>query len=191
MIRAPVLRPPAIRRRSLRRLVAALALPALLAGCSGDDGPFVLTCPQALIVEDASRLALYAPGEGRDLLDLRFQASIDALDWACEFFPDEGRVDVELRTALRVMRGPAAQGAPAVRLPLFVAVADPRGALVARRGFELEIGFPGRAVEVGHLWHSAQRLRYGALSEAADYTVYVGYRLTREQLAAARAAGGP
>lgn len=186
-----MIRLPVIRASVLRRLAAALALPALLAGCAGDDDPFVLTCPQALIVEDASRLAIHAPGAGRDLLDLRFRASIDALDWTCEFFPDEKRVDVELRAALRVLRGPAAQGAPAVRLPVFVAVADPQGDLVARRGFELEIGFPGQAVEVGHLWHSAQRLRYGALSEAADYTIYVGYRLTREQLAAARAAGGP
>ncbi len=189
MIAALCARPAAALRRvagGLRRRALLGALLAL-AGCGGEDGAYVLTCPQALIVADAARLTLYAPGAGRDLLDMRFDASIAALDWTCEFFPGENRVDVELRTALRALRGPAAE-APSVSLPVFVAVADPQGQLLARRVFQLEIGFPGAEVEVGHIWPTRQSLPLGPGRAAADYTLYVGYRLTRDQLAEARAA---
>jgi hypothetical protein len=175
-------------RRLLTRLAAAAALLAGLAGCSSDKAVTVLTCPQVYLVQDASHYADYAPG-GRDLIDVRFDAKITQVQWTCTFMTDQNRVDMEVRFALRALMGPAATSKQA-RFPYFVAVADPSGAILAKQVFGIDLAFPGNSIEIGHVESVFQKIGYASLSTASKYTVYIGFQLTPEQLAAARAKSG-
>ena len=163
----------------------AIASLFVLASCGGDDVEFVLICPQVLIVEDASHITQYVPGEGRDMLDVRFDAEIGSVNWVCEFFVEENRVEVEVRFAMLALRGPAAEGDVA-RFPYFVAVADPHGTVLAKQVFAIDIQFPGNALEIGHLERVFQKLEYAQLSQAEKYTIYIGFQLTPEQIADVR-----
>lgn len=171
------------------RPATLLGLALALASCGGEEEILVLTCPQVLIVEEASDLTLYTPGEGRDMLDVRFGVGIQAVEWVCEFYADENKVDVEVRFGMRALRGPAAEGSVA-RFPYFAAVADPQGNILAKQVFAIDIEFPGNAIEIGHIEAVFQRLRYTSIAEASKYTIYLGFQLTPEQLMDARARNG-
>lgn len=177
-------------RRAVGRALLFWCAASGLAACGGEDEIAVLTCPQVLIVDEASRLTLHAPGEGRDLRDVGFDAGIDAVDWRCEFHTEENRVDVEIRFGVRAMRGPAADG-PAGRFPYFVAVADPLGDVLAKRTFAIEIEFPGNAAEIGHVETIVQKLPYDRIADASKHTIYIGFQLTAEQLGEIRAGESP
>jgi len=162
----------------------------LLSACGGtDDEVVVLTCPQVLIVDETARLTQFAPGEGRDMLDVRFDAKIGTIEWVCEFLSEERRVDVEARFGVLAFRGPAAESSLA-RLPYFVAVANPQGEIMAKQVFAIEVAFPGNALEIGHVETVFQRLHYANIGVAADYTIYIGFQLTPEQLAEVRSGRG-
>ena len=172
-----------------RRLLAAAAALLALGGCGGDEAVTVLTCPQVYVVADASRLIEYAPGDGRDLIDKRFEAEIEQVEWLCSFFTEENRVETEVRFALRAEMGPAAQQRQA-RFPYFVVVTAPSGEVLAKQVFAIDIAFPGNARMIRHIESVFQTLSYGSLAEASRYTVYIGFQLTPEQLAEARAGVG-
>lgn len=165
------------------------AVLVLLAACGSDEQITVLTCPQVYIVQEAARYTEWAPGGGRDLIDIRYDADIVNVEWLCTFLTDKNRVDMEARFAMRVLMGPAAP-ARQVRLPYFVAVADPSGTIVAKQVFGMDIAFPGNALEIAHIESVLQRISYGRIADAARYTVYIGFQLSPEQLAEVRAGTG-
>lgn len=177
---------PLITRRAGWIGAAGLVLSVALAACSSDETAVVLTCPQVLVVDEASRLTLHAPGEGREAQDVRFEAVIGQARWACEFFPEAGRIEVRVSVDMAALRGPAAEG-PVAELPYFVAVAAPDGAILAKRTFAATLEFQEDATEAGHVETVVQRFRYARISEAAAHTIYLGYQLTPEQLEEARA----
>jgi hypothetical protein len=162
----------------------------LLAACSSQEQITVLTCPQVYIVQDASRFVDWAPGEGRDLIDVRYDARIVNVEWLCTFLTDKDRVDMEVRFAMRALMGPSAE-ANRVRLPYFVAVADPSGAIIAKEVFGIDIGFPGNALEIAHIESVLQRITYNHIADAAHFTVYIGFQLSPAQLAEMRAGIDP
>ena len=174
--------------RSMRR--ASLALLAglflLVAGCSSQQSASVLTCPQVFLVQDATHYVDYAPGAGTDLIDVRYDARIINVEWLCTFTTDENRVEMEVRFGMRAMMGPSAQEARG-RFPYFVVVEDPDGNIIAKQVFGIDIGFPGNSIEIGHIESVFQKLTYASLARASEYTVYIGFQLTPEQLARIRA----
>lgn len=177
--------------RYMRQGLLALAagLLALAAGCSSDQPISVLTCPQVYLVQDATHYVEYAPGTGTDLIDMRYDARIISVEWLCNFLPDENRVEMEVRFGMRAMMGPSATESQ-TRFPYFVVVEDPEGNIIAKQVFGIDIGFPGNALEVGHIESVFQKLTYASIARAAEYTVYVGFQLTPEQLALARSGRG-
>lgn len=172
--------------RRLGHLALALALLAGLAGCGGNKTVSVLTCPQVLLVDSARHYAEYAPGKGTDLTDVRFDAKISDVQWQCSFLTKKNQVDMDVRFAVRALMGPAATSKKA-RFPYFVAVADPEGKILAKQVFGINIAFPGNAIEIGHIESVYQKINYTDIAKVSDYTVYIGFQLTHEQLAAARA----
>ena len=175
------------RRLGLGGLLGALLL---LAGCSGDEQITVLTCPQVFIVQDAARSLEWAPGDGRDLIDVRYDAKILNVEWQCTFLTEENRVDMEVRFAMRAFMGTAAESRQG-RFPYFVAVADPSGTVIAKQVFGIDIAFPGNALEVAHIESVLQRISYRQIADAAKYTVYIGFQLDPEQLEEVRAGVAP
>ena len=173
-----------------RRLgVSAFGLAALtvLGACGTEDASLgTVICPQAYMVQDAMRSTDYAPGGGRDLIDVRFNAQIVDIEWACLYEVEQGFVDVDVNFFVRALRGPAAEESQTT-FPYFVAVADPEGVILAKRVFGIDIAFPGNSLEIGHIETVRQRIRYPNLASAASYTIFIGFQLTPEQLREARA----
>jgi hypothetical protein len=177
--------------RHVRQALVALAAGFLLlaAGCSSDEQISVLTCPQVYLVQDATHYVEYAPGPGTDLIDVRYDAQIVSIEWLCNFLTDQNRVEMEVRFGMRAMMGPSATESQ-TRFPYFVVVADPEGNIIAKQVFGIDIGFPGNAIEIGHVESVFQKLTYSSIAWAAEYTVYIGFQLTPEQLALARSGRG-
>ena len=173
-------------RTPWRGLATAAALLLALAGCGGKTEVGVLTCPKVFVVADASRYLDYAPGAGRDMLDLRYDAQIVNVEWLCNFFVEEKRVETEVRFGMRAQKGPAGTESQH-RFPYFVAVADPQGNIIAKQVFGVDIGFLGNATDIGHIESVYHRFNYSSIADAARYTIYIGFQLTQEQLAEVRA----
>jgi hypothetical protein len=167
--------------------VLGLSVLAILGACSSEDESLgTVICPQAYMVKDALRSTDYAPGGGRDLIDIRYNAQIVDIEWACIYQPDEKYVDVEVQFFVRALRGPASDE-PQTTFPYFVAVADPAGDILAKQVFGIDVSFPGNSLEIGHIETVRQRIRFPTLASAASYTIFIGFQLTPEQLAEARA----
>jgi len=177
---------------SIRRLgapILGLSALVMVAACSSDDEALgVVICPQAYMVKDALRSTDYAPGGGRDLIDIRYNAQIVDMEWACIYEPEEKFVDVEVQFLVRALRGPAAEE-PQTTFPFFVVVADPEGEILAKQVFGIDVAFPGNSLEIGHVETVRQRIRFPSISSAASYTIFIGFQLTPEQLSEARAHG--
>lgn len=167
---------------------AALAAALLLWGCGEKAQVGVLTCPQVYVVNDASTLIEYAEGSGRDIIDEMVLARIVNVEWLCTFVTDENRVDMEVRFGMTARLGQAAvnAGVNQMRFPYFVVVADPSGKIVAKQVFGIDTFFPGNMREIAHVESVLQRLGYANIAQAAKFTVYIGFQLTRAQLAESR-----
>ncbi len=169
--------PAEARRIRLRRALAgALALPFLLAACSGDDVP--PPCPEAVRVVDASRLVKFE-GPGRDLTDVRFEAELQSVQLACEH--DDGVVESTLGVTFQVLRGPADRERLAP-LKYFVAIATRDKVVVAREEFDLGIPFKGNRTRVRVFEELTPRIPLKPDESGADYRIYVGFSLTREEM---------
>lgn len=169
--------------------IAALATIILLGACSSENEALgTVICPQAYMVKDATRSTEYAPGSGRDLIDVKYNAQIVDIEWACLYETEQRFVDVEVQFFVRALRGPAAED-PQTTFPYFVVVADPEGTILAKRVFGIDVDFVGNALEIGHIETVRQRIRFPTLAGAASYTIFIGFQLTPEQLAESRARG--
>ena len=161
----------------LRRLSWGCGLAVALAACSGDD-EVVLPCPQLQLLKDTDRVVKFV-GEGRDLTDVEYEAALRAPIMYCEY--DEDVVEATLVVNLVALRGPADDDRVA-QVAYFVAIADPNKAVVAREEFMVEIPFEGNQTQVAVTEEVAPRIPLQPQEVGADYRVYVGLRLTPDEL---------
>src|SRR3546814_6597248 len=96
-------------RSSRRRLPLALAGLAVLAGCAGE--PESRPCPQAVVLNDASRQVKFN-GQGRDLTDVLFEASLSAGRVGCEYVDHVLDVDLPVEGHAAARPGPRHPPAP-------------------------------------------------------------------------------
>lgn len=165
------------RRRPLRS--AALGVAAFLAACSGDDVP-PPPCPPVNAVTDAGRMVAFR-GEGRDLTDVRFEARIADLAMTCDYEPDDEEIEAELRVVFAAERGPA-NTTQRARFRYFVAVATRDQQILAREEFDVTIPLEGNRTRAGVAEVLTPRIPLTEGRTGADYVVFVGLALTRDQL---------
>lgn len=158
------------------RLLLALGGLALLAGCASE--PETRPCPRAVVLNDAARQVKFA-GQGRDLTDVLFEASISAGPLTCEY--DENVLDVDLQVEVVASRGPANSDRLA-NVTYFVAVARTDRTVLARESFGVAIPFPGNRTRVSGLEQIGQVITLPAGQDGGDYLIYVGLELSREEL---------
>ena len=172
-------RPYAVYGRGCRQLaLAGLAL--LLAACASDEGP-KFACPPAVVIDDASRLTRFQ-GTGRDLTDVDFEASIEAPSIACTFDEDDYAVQGDLQIRIVAARGPADDDRTA-RLTYFVAIARASGQrVIAREEFGLSVPFEGNRTRVVALEELSPTIPISSNETGSEYRVYVGFKLTPEEL---------
>ena len=177
----------------MKSLVLAFAAAALLAACSGDDGRFAPPCPNIVIVQELAHLTEFKPGEGRDLTDVVLEGRVTGFDGFCETDLDEGaagEVEVELRVVFTASRGPANTDRKG-SFRYFIALADRDGNTVQKHVFDSAVEFPGNRNRVAPFEELTLKIPLRAGENGADYTAYVGFQLSPEQLDYNRSSRAP
>lgn len=159
-----------------RRLPLAFAAATLLAGCASE--PETRPCPRAVVLNDAARQVKF-DGEGRDLTDVVFEASIGTGQLVCEY--DDNVLDVDLQVEVIASRGPANSDRLA-NITYFVAVSQTDQTVLAREAFDIAIPFPGNRTRVSGLEEIGQVITLPSGRDGGDYVIYVGLELSREEL---------
>lgn len=185
----------AVRQRHFHAcaVVALVAGAAALATSCASDKDKAPACPDVAVVADASTVTRFAPGNGRDLLDVDLQAEIADLLSACK---DKEKRDgnpvakVTVAPVIVVNRGPANQNRTP-RLQYFVSVVDDNQRILQKQIYDLAVTFtenssrvvirdddPPIVVDVPN-----------ASAAARGYQILVGFQLTAEELAYNRSRG--
>jgi hypothetical protein len=162
-------------RFGILALILALAALPLLSACN--SAPPI--CPSVLVVGDARQVTKYRSGPGRDITDVAYEAVIGAGGLECTVRRNE--IVVDLRVEIGAQRGPAAPGA-AGDFGYFVAIADADRNILARQEFTARVEFPPSISRSGVFEELRQRIPIKAGERGDDFTVFVGFTLTEEEI---------
>jgi hypothetical protein len=166
-------------------LLPALALAGLLAACgAGNEEKFAPACPGLALLPDAGDLTRFT-GDGRDVTNLVIRARITKVPASCEADkPDVVRATLHVEADLR--RGPATGATPAP-VGYFVALME-QGRVLREQDFALAPKFaPNDDYASVHGDDIELLLPVSKTKSAAAYQIYVGFRLTPDELAYNRA----
>jgi len=152
-----------------------VALPLLLSACNRPPP----ICPGILVVGDARQVTKYREGPGRDITDVAFEGVIGAGGLECAVQRSE--IVVDLRVEIGAQRGPAA-GGRAGEFEYFVAIADADRNILARERFTTRVEFPPNVSRTGIFEELRQRIPIQAGQTGDDFTIYVGFQLSEEEI---------
>ncbi|MEX1034466.1 MAG: hypothetical protein WDZ54_00810 [Sneathiella sp.] len=141
----------------------------------------LLPCPRVEVLPGAETITIFREGEGRDLVDVRFEGIIVPVSGQCQYVDDDTAVIVELILRIGATKGPAAES-QAEEFPFFVAIAERSGKIIAK-----EIFYSPIEVEEGRRRATAQeelqqRIPLSGLKTGGDYVIIIGFQLTKEQM---------
>jgi len=169
-----------LRMVSVPRGLIALTALALLAGCKAAPDKFAPECPDLKVIRDAADLSR-SRGQGTDVTDRIVDARITGVAGACKD-GSKGAINTPLTVTFQATRGPAAEGRT-VALPYLVTVVR-GGEIIDQQAYTINAAFPPNVDsmsvpgdEVFLVFPASQN------GSAADYTIYVSFRLTPEELA--------
>lgn len=170
--------------RSLPWFLTPVLAAAALAGCGADVGPqFAPTCPSLALLRDAADYSRYEGGH--DLTNLAVQARIAAVPAACTWAGDRKQVRATLQIAFDLTRGPAARSR-LLEAPYFVAVTK-GDTVLDEQDYTLGARLPPNTDRARFTSDKiVLLLPVGQDVSAAAYQIYVGFRLTPEELQANR-----
>lgn len=174
------------RRYRLLRLSAPFFGVATIAACEAAPG-FPPACPSLSLLRDAADLTQYAPGT-HDIRGLIVDGKITAVPGTCAFGSTPDMVRASLTVAFDISRGPLA-GDHTYSLPYFVAVTD-SGRILDEADYTISGTFPPNTYAI-HVTGKPINLMIPITKakSAAAYQIYVGFRLTPDELATNRARG--
>ena len=167
-------------------LFGVLLATLLLAGCSSSSDQFAPACPTMRLLRDAADYSAYRAG-GQDVTDLVLDGRITAAPASCR--PgSKGQVRAKMTVAFTLTRGPAASGRE-TSVPYLVTVVDGER-ILDQKDFVLPVKFPPNTDRVA-LSGEEIELSFPVApdKQASAYTIYVGFRLTPDQLALNRQRG--
>ena len=176
-------------RRPLLLAASRCLLPLLaltIAACSEtpDDAKFAPACPALSLLQDADNLTRFS-GNGHDITEMRVAARITAVPAKC-MRADATHVRAVLSVDADVLRGPAA-GRDAFNVRYFVAVTE-GGHVLQEQDFALPAQFRPNVDQVSVKGEDIELLLpVTRKKSAAAYHVYIGFRLTADELAYNRA----
>lgn len=170
---------------ALRSLVPVLCTLGL-AACAGspERAP---ACPRAAVLNDAATLTRFAPGGGRDPLDIDFDVEIADLASGCQFEKKGKTFDrlvVAIAPVLITTRGPANASRKA-EYGYFVSLIDPDGNIISRQSFPVTVPFSGNQRQL------TQRdddppvtvdIPLTRVEDAVNYEILLGLQLTEDEL---------
>ncbi|NVK20133.1 MAG: hypothetical protein HWE30_15655 [Methylocystaceae bacterium] len=144
-------------------------------------------CPRITVLRNASELTKFKDGPGRDLIDVLFEAKITNVLSACEYDVDydtrAGSIHTQVAPVISALRG-AANGTRSAEMTYFVAMVDQNKKILQKNTFPLKLAFPGNLTqnEVRDEPISLTIVTDGS-KDGSDFEVYVGFQLTREEMA--------
>ncbi len=166
--------------RSWRTVGAALAVAALVAGCSNKPQP---ACPRGVIPEDGASITRFRDGPGRDLTDVLVSGHIQGvLVDDCEY--EKTAVAIHnFQIAITADRGPADRS-KAADFDYWVAVVDPDRKILTRKDFTAHFDFADNLTHVGRVIDDLElRIPLADVMKAPSYQIVVGFQLTPDELA--------
>lgn len=168
--------------RIRRGRAAWLCLPILLHACAGGEiVPVEATCPDMLLVAEASRLAVHAEQDD----PAGHVASIGGLRWSCTFLPESYRVRLTAHLEILVTTTP--RDVPQdVSFPLFVALEDREGRIISKKVVDSAVRIPPGSGEIVYSQAIDQEFGYARMTDVAAHTIYTGFQVSPEDLARSR-----
>lgn len=155
----------------------ACALAVGVAACAGEE-EIPPPCPQLQMLKDTDRLVKFV-GSGRDLTDVEFEAALRAPFLSCEY--DDNVIEAVVIVNMVALRGPADQDRLA-EVAYFVAITNANNREIIREEFTVQIPFEGNQTQIAVTEEVEPRIPLQAEESAADYKIYVGMRLTPDEL---------
>jgi hypothetical protein len=163
-----------VSRRAADARLGAIAVAAVLAGCSGEPDP-APPCPTPAIVD-----GLASANFGRttvttdDPREIAWRGTIIGFDGGCVF----NRSGVLLRYTIDLagVAGPAFDGRT-MTFPYFVAVADPAGTVIAKEVFQVVLPQPQGREAVGARDAIEQTIQGVAPADGRSWRIYLGIDL--------------
>jgi hypothetical protein len=168
----------------LGRCRAAIVVGVLALGACGSSNPEPPPppCPTALLLDGAERTAAYRADAEPRPEELRYLAVLTELSSTCRYYADGTRegVDVDLTFNLIAERGPALAGVE--ELTYFVATVGPARQIRSEHVLRGDLAFAKGEQRTG--WTEELTLRLPSIrpAQAADYTLYVGFKLDDAEL---------
>lgn len=158
-------------------LVAAVALPALLAGCFGKTSAETLTCPSTAATPGLDVAPLFSgPGRTRD--DVVTAARILTVKDSCS--EEKGGIRADVIVTFSIVRG-----SPKIQNPqftYFVAVVDGGSNILNEQRFGLVAHFAGNETFVATTDSITIHLPVKRVAAGADYGIVAGFQLTPDQI---------
>ncbi len=165
------------------RAVAGVVLLASLAACSSLSQQPPQFCPRLGLMEGAGELTRFQ-GSGRDITDITLSGKIDAVPATCSQ-GDDTHVDSELSIKGTYTRGTAAKGRDAV--VTYVVTVLNGDTIIDQRDLPQQISFPA-GVDRASFASPPIKLALPVPAQGKpNYRVFVGFRLTADELAFNRA----
>ena len=159
-------------------LVLAVTLAVTLAACGGGDRGPRLPCPRLFTLADAGRQVKFV-GQGRDLTDVEFEAAIDNPVMACRY--KDGAVESQVTLNIAAARGPADDDRRVrVTYVVIISAKDRQG--LWREEFDVDFEFEGNQTRLVAIEEVEPRIPLAEGKTGADYEIYLGLRLTPEEL---------
>jgi hypothetical protein len=166
-----------------RVFLILLTIALLVGGCSSNKKAEV--CPRVAALSEAGSLTRFAPGPGRDILDVDFQGEVTDLVAQCDFADAKGArlVAVQLAPVFTLSRGAANTNRKA-DFTYFVSVVR-NEAILSKQLFEVASTFAGNRSRIVVKDDDPPvmidiPLPYRAAEN--EYEILVGFQLTAEEL---------
>ena len=167
-------------RPSSARLLAPLAVAAILVlgACAGNKPKSA--CPAYGILSDASRGTWFRPGDGRDIVDVAYTAEVPKIDITCS--GDEKKIHATVKLQVHVRPGAAMPAEGQVSVPFFVTLTRDDREIVAQQVYSSDFTFkPGEGGKAA-IEEAEIDIPLGEGDRIAAYEVLVGLKLDRAQL---------
>lgn len=173
--------------RSWWRWAMLLIAMTFLSACASEEEDAGAPCPAAKVMAQPSELTRYREGEGRDPIDVRFEARMMRVLGECSYDMEGGEIEVELDVTMDIVRGPAlADGAVSYRY--FVAVAEwvsqdaTEPVILSRESFPVETDIPAGRRGLSYKDLLEITIPRPDDRDVRNYVIYVGFELTRDEL---------
>ena len=160
-------------------------------------------CPGLAVLRDAATITKFRPGGGRGEADIVYQGEITDARISClhdlrkpkssgNFMtdllaraappPPVGTMKMEITVIMRATNGPAAPPGP-ITMPYFVSVTDAQKNVLNKGAFEVAVDFPkARSRRLVTDAPIKLEIPIAKGQTGAEYGVFIGYQLTREEL---------